>query len=165
MRSLRETKFWTVSYRSVKQKWWYKRIPIWNPAPGHDSPFGNSNLNVEWQRLCNNYSCFDIGSQFGSASPWRVCTCQSRVDRDRQLSCWLNYVSAIRKIEQRLDCINVRTVLSQWQRKWSLPSTCNYVSTHKQQNTLQLTSIMKVAVLSCFITPWLRSWPFEKLSF
>ena len=26
---------------SVKQKRWYKRFPILNPAPGHDSPFEN----------------------------------------------------------------------------------------------------------------------------
>ena len=87
-----------------------------------------------------------IGSQFISASPWRVGTCRWRVDGDRRLSNWLSFAAAVRKIEGRLDCVNVRPTLSQWQRRRSPSSTWNYVSTRKQQNTLQLTTIEKIAV-------------------
>ena len=73
-------------------------------------------------------------------------TCWWRVDGDRCLSYWLNFVAAILKIERRLDCINVRPKFSQWERRWSPSSTWNYVSTRKQQNTLQLTTFKKIAV-------------------
>ena len=108
---------------------------------------------------------FVIDSQFCIPSPWRVGRYQWRVNRDGRLSYWLNYVVAIRRIKRWLDCVNVRTVFSQWQRKWSSPSMCNYLSTHKQQNALQLTTDIEIALFSCFITLWLFSWSFEKLSF
>ena len=92
------------------------------------------------------YSYFHIGCQFGSASPWRVSMCRWRVDGDRRLSYWLNFVAAVRKIERRLDCVNARPMFSQWERRRSPSSTWNYVSTRKQQNTLQLPTIKKIAV-------------------
>ena len=92
------------------------------------------------------YSYFQIGSQFGSASPWCVDICRWRVDGDCRLSYWLNFAVAVRRIEWWLDCMNIRPALSQWERRWSLSSMWNYVSTRKQQNTLQLTTIKKIAV-------------------
>ena len=59
----------------------------------------------------------------------------SRVDDDRRPSYSLNFVDAVRKIERLLDCVNVRPTFSQ------LP-----VAPRKQQNTLQLTTIMEIAV-------------------
>ena len=99
------------------------------------------------------YSYFHIGSQFCSACLWRVGTCRWRVDRDRRLFYWLNFVTTVQKIERRLGCVNVRpSLLSQWERGWSPSSTWNYVSTRKQQNTLQLTTITKIAVLQMELT-------------
>ena len=92
------------------------------------------------------YSKFLNGCQSGSACPWRVGTCRWRVDEDRRLSYWLDLLGAIRKIEGRLNCVNVRSAFSQWERRWNPSSTWNYVSTRKQQNTLQLTTIKKFAV-------------------
>ena len=71
----------------------------------------------------------------------------------RRLFNWLNSVAAIRKIERRLDFVNVRSpgsIKVQPMIKKVIPSNaCNYVSTRKQQSTLQLTTIstMKIAVI------------------
>ena len=92
------------------------------------------------------YSKFLNGCQSGSACPWRVGTCQWRVDGDRRLSYWLDLLGVIRKIERWLTCANVRSGFSQWERRWNPSSTWNYVSTRKQQSTLQLTTIKKFAV-------------------
>ena len=130
------------------------------------------------------YSTFLNGCQSGSACPWRVDTCQWRVDGDRRLSYWLDLLGVIRKIERRLNCVDVRSGFSQWERRWNPSSTWNYVSTRKQQNTLQLTTIKKFAVVSStvllhdvsaragdmsmgiavFPTGWVLLLPFEKLS-
>ena len=92
------------------------------------------------------YSKFLNGCQSGSACPWRVGTCQWRVDGDRRLSYWLDLLGAIRKIERRLNCVNVRSAFNQWEKRRNPSSTWNYVSTRKQQNTLQLPTIKKFAV-------------------
>ena len=99
-----------------------------------------------WRERSQGYNYFHISCQFGNASLWRVGTCRWRVDGDRRLSYWLNFVAAVRNIERRLDCVNVRPTFSQWERRWSPSSTWNYVSTRKQQNTLQLPTIKKIAV-------------------
>ena len=96
--------------------------------------------------LVSRYSYYHIGSQFCSACRWYVGTCRWRVDGDCRLFYWLNSVTAVRKIERRLGWVNVRPTFSQWERRWSPSSTWNYVSTCKQQNTLQLTTITKIAV-------------------
>ena len=97
-------------------------------------------------KSANHYSKFLNGCQSGSACPWRVGTCQWRVDGDRRLSDWLDLLGAIRKIERRLNCVNVRSAFSQWEKRRNPSSTWNYVSTRKQQNTLQLPTIKKFAV-------------------
>ena len=81
--------------------------------------------------------------------PWRVGTCRWRVNAAHRLSYWLNFYAAVRKIERRLDCVNVRPTFRQWERIWSPSSTWNFVSICKQQNTLQLTTIKKIAVKLC----------------
>ena len=102
------------------------------------------------------YSKFLNGCQSGSACPWRVGTCQWRVDGDRRLSYWLDLLGAIRKIERRLNCVNVRSAFSQWERRWNPSSTWNYVSTRKQQNTLQLTTIKKTELLRFWVWNFCR---------
>ena len=92
------------------------------------------------------YSKFLNGCQSGSACPWRVGTCQWGVDGDRHLSYWLDLLGAIRKVERRLNCVNVRSAFSQWEKRRNPSSTWNYMSTRKQQNTPQLPTIKKFAV-------------------
>ena len=104
--------------------------------------------------MCHRYSSFHIGSQFCSACPWRIGTTRWRVDGDRLLFYWLNFVIAVRKIGRRLGCVNVRPTFSQWEREWSPSSTWNYVSTGKQQSILQLTTITKIAVLVTGTSRW-----------
>ena len=74
-------------------------------------------------------------------------TCQWRINGDCRLSYWLSFAAAVRRMERQLGCVNVRPTLSQWEGRWSPSSTWNYVSTRKQQSTLQLTPIMKIAVI------------------
>ena len=138
--------YWCLSYKALKVDW---RYLVTNQVISHQVITGEQG---------KKYSYFQIGSQFGSASPWRVGTCRWRVDGDRRLSYWLNFAVAVRRIEWRLDCVNVRPALSQWERRWSLSSTWNYVSTRKQQNTLQLTTIKKMAVLWNFAGPFQTPW-------
>ena len=106
----------------------------------------------------HDYSKFLNGCHSGSACPWRVGTCQWRVDGDRRLSYWMDLLGVIRKIERRLNYVNVRSGFSQWERRWNPSSTWNYVSTRKQQNTLQLTTIKKFAIqlYSCRCLLFLR---------
>ena len=59
--------------------------------------------------------------------------------------------SLLLPFEKSRDCVNVRSTFNQWERSSSPSSTRNYMSTRKQQNTVQLTTIMKIAVL-LFIT-------------
>ena len=92
------------------------------------------------------YSKFLNSCQSGSTCPWCVGTCRWRVDGDRRLSYWLHLLGAIRKIERRLNCVNIRSAFSQWEKRRNPSSTWYYVSTRKQQNTLQLPTIKKFAV-------------------
>ena len=138
----------TIQYFGNPPLW----TSLWRFVKGSIGKFPNfwklylRNLWSEWyefgrvvKKWRSVYSYFDIGSQSGSASPWRIGTCPWRDDGDRRLS-------AVRKMERRLGHVNVRPTLRQWEGRWSPSSTYNYVLTLKQQNTLQLTTIMKIAV-------------------
>ena len=59
---------------------------------------------------------------------------------------WLDCLAAFWKIGRWLDCINIRSAFSQQERRSHPLNMSNFVSTHKQQNTPQLTTIMKIAV-------------------
>ena len=92
------------------------------------------------------YGFFHIGCQFGSASPWRVGTCRWESPSFLLAEFWCCRSKNRETVRLRQRLTNVQPM-----RKTLISSsTWNYVLTRKQQNTLQLTTIKKIAVVVFF---------------
>ena len=88
-----------------------KRTGFWSLPKTEDSL-----LKREGTKRIRPYSYFHIGSQFGSASLWRVGTCRWCVDGDCRLSHWLSFAASVRgtvRLRQRstnLDPIRKKVI-------------------------------------------------------